>query len=319
MSAFSYWGVDVGKDYLDLAHTQGFCQRYTNDDEGIESIKQFLAGVEDLQLVVLEPSGGYEILAMSALLAASLPVARVNPQRVRQYAYALGIKAKTDALDAQVLAQFGQGVKPAVCLLPSDAQLELQFLVKRRADFIDMRKKEKQRVKQPHTRQEHPSFEEALSFARAQIRSLTKEIMHLLQNTPELQTKFELLTSCPGIGKGAAFVLMAQLPELGKIGPKQIAALVGVAPFDQQSGGSRNKSRIRGGRREVRQVLSTATWAATALHNKEIKIFYERLTQKKGKTHRQALTACSRKLLVWLGAMLKSGQKYDPTIYPSYS
>jgi transposase len=306
-----YIGIDVAKAYLDLAvHPKSDPWRVSNDEAGINAI---VAHLQELTptLVVLEPTGGLELPLTAALAAGGLPVAVVNPRQVRDFAKATGRLAKTDRLDAQVLAHFAQAVQPTPRPLPDAQTQELAALLARRQQLVQMLTAEKNRLGTTRA--------PVRQRVRAHIRWLEQELAdsdRLLRNTiqesPVWRAKDDLLQGVKGIGPVVSVTLMAELPELGTLDRKQIAALVGLAPLSRDSGLLRGKRRIWGGRARVRAALYMATLVATR-HNTVIKPFYQRLLAA-GKVKKVALTACMRKLLTILNAMLKANRPWDPIL-----
>lgn len=298
-------GIDVAKAKLDVFVNEQAWQ-VTNDLNGFRELVERLNALAP-SLIVLESTGGYESLVLSELYTAGLPVARVNPGRVREFAKSIGQLAKTDRLDAQILARFAELVRPALAILPDPQQQQLAALVNRRRQLLEMRVAEQNRLE--------TAPKKLREGIRAHIRWLSEEIDRLeqdmddfIQNTPLWREKDELLKSVPGIGPVTARTLLSELPELGQLDRKEIAALVGVAPFNHDSGHLRGKRHIRGGRTAVRSVLYMATLASTRF-NPVIQSFYEHLLQQ-GKEKKVALVACMRKLLTILNAILRSRQPW---------
>lgn len=302
-------GIDVSKATLDVAVLpDGESWTVANDDHGLTELLPRLGALAPT-LVVLEATGGFELLAALTLANAGLPVAVVNPRQVRDFAKAMGRLAKTDALDAGILALFAQRIRPEPRPLPDEAALLLEGLLTRRRQIVDMLTAEKNR----------------LGFARGPIkRDITRHIRWLekrlaevdgdLQDavtaSPLYQAKAELLRSVPGVGQVTTLTLLATLPELGQLSRHQIAALVGVAPMNRDSGTMRGKRMVWGGRAPVRAVLYMAVLVGIK-HNPVLRIFYERL-RAAGKPFKVAATACMRKLLTILNAMLHQNRKWDP-------
>lgn len=303
----TYVGIDVAKDHLDLAVAGGGpVETFAYTAEGLQQLLGQLQQVPVAQ-VILEATGGLEVRLMSELWAAQVPVSRINPKRVREFAKASGRHAKTDRLDAQVLAQFGTALQPAATPLPSDQTQTLADWVSRRRQLVEMRSMELNRYASATPRL-RPSLAKHLAWLDAEIAALEKDIDDFIQGTPEWAAKDALLQSAPGVGPLTAHTLLADVPELGTIDRKQIAALVGVAPFCHDSGHTHGKRFIHGGRRSVRSVLYMATLSATR-YNPTIRTFYQRL-QHAGKAKKVALVACMRKLLTILNAMLRDNQPW---------
>jgi transposase len=296
-------GIDISKKYLDLAtRPTGRVWRVVYDEAGSQQVVAELTALQP-ELIVLEATGGLEMPIAAALAAAGLKLAVVNPRQVRNFAKALGILAKTDALDAQVLAHFADSVRPAVQTLPDEATQLLAALLARRRQLLEMLTAEKNRRAS------------ALPALRDQVARhitwLEQELDHVnaalddhLRQSPLWLVKQQLLRSVPGVGQVLTLTLLADLPELGQLNRKQIAALVGVAPLNDDSGRHRGRRLIWGGRAEVRDVLYMATLSATRF-NPVIRTFYQRLLQA-GKEFKVALTACMRKLLTILNAIIRT-------------
>ncbi|QOT80161.1 IS110 family transposase [Cupriavidus basilensis] len=305
-------GIDVSKNTLDLDSLPDSASlQFINDEAGIASLLAYLAEHNDegqIDRIVLEATGGYETSVSIALAGAGLPVAVVNPKQVRDFAKACGILAKTDRLDARVLARFAQQIRPPVRPLPDEAQREFADLLDRRSQLVVMRAQEKARVATAPPLA-IKSLKEHIEWLDARIKSLDIDMTHKLRTSDVWKQKVELLSSVPGIGKVSVFTLLGRLPELGKLNRQQIAALVGVAPFNDDSGKRRGQRYIRGGRAEVRNVLYMATVTAIR-HNPAIRSFYERLSLT-GKPFKLAVTACMRKLLTVLNTMAKTGQPWE--------
>ena len=303
-----YIGIDVSKSTLDVAVGEhGAFWSVNNDPAGIATL---LERVRPLTLarVIVEATGGLELPVVAELYAAKLPVALTNPARVREFAKSVGQLAKTDKLDARLLARFGEAIKPALYQLPAPDEQHLSDLLLRRHQLIEMRTAEHNRLGTARATL-RPYVEKHLAWLAQAIADLDAEISEFMRQTPLWQRKDEMLQSVPGVGRITAYTLVADLPELGTLNRKQIAALVGVAPMNHDSGRRRGKRRTKGGRTTVRNVLYMATLTATRV-NPQIKTFYERLV-KAGKEKKVALTACMRKLLTILNAMLKHSKPWQ--------
>jgi transposase len=295
-------GIDVAKTHLDAAVHQEKTWRTANDEAGITELVTTLAERHPT-LVVLEATGGYERAVTAALAAAALPVAVVNPRQVRDCAKATGILAKTDELDAKVLAHFAAVVQPEPRKL-ADAQAEaLQELVARRRQVVGMLTAEKNRLHHA-TRTVRDRIKQHIAFLEDELEQSNRELDTLLHQSPLWREREDLLRSVPGIGPVASVTLVAALPELGYLSRKQIAKLVGIAPLNRDSGKRQGHRIVWGGRAEVRSVLYMATLVATR-HNSVIQSTYQRLLDA-GKPKKVALVACMRKLLVILNAMLRT-------------
>ena len=259
-------------------------------------------------LVVLEATGGLETFLVGELAGAQLPVVVVNPRQVRDFAKAVGKLAKTDALDAQVLAHFGEATKPDLRPLPDDSTRALQALLARRSQVVEMVTAEKNRCRTA-TQRLQPQIQEHIRYMEKQLKELEQGLSELLSSSPVWWTKEKLLGSVPGVGPVLTVTLLAGLPELGRLDRREIASLVGVAPFNRDSGTLRGKRTVWGGRSSVRATLYMATLAATR-YNSVMRAFYQRLLEA-GKPKKVALTACMRKLLTILNAMLKHNRSWN--------
>lgn len=300
-------GVDVSKLTLDFdCLPVSVPQQFSNDAVGIAALVALLqnSGVER---IVIEATGGWETPGVSALAVAQLPVVVVNPKQVRDFAKAMGHFAKTDKLDARVLALFGERLQPALRALPDEAQRTLADLLGRRNQLVAMRAQEKTRLATvPAVARK--DVEQHIAWLGKRIAKLEGDLGNRLRKSPVWCHKATLLDSVPGVGEVTTFSLLADLPELGTLNRQKISALVGVAPFPDDSGKRQGKRYIRGGRAEVRCALYMATLSAIT-HNPPIKALYERLT-KAGKPFKLAMTACMRKLLTILNAILKNNQPW---------
>lgn len=296
-------GVDVAKDALDVATTGGTGAgwRTTNDEAGWATVVTRLRAVP-VGLIVLEATGGYESGVATALALAGLPVAIVNPRQVRDFAKAAGILAKTDALDARVLADFAARMTPPVRPLPDGLQADLAALVARRRQLVDMLTAERNRLQQARPAVQ-ASVRAHIAWLEQRVKDLDTETTTRLHDSPVWRGRDALLQSAPGIGPRTSARLIASLPELGRLSPREIAKLVGVAPLNDDSGGRTGHRRIWGGRTVVRQALYMATLVATR-HNPVIRHYYQRL-RAAGKPAKVALIAAMRKLLIILNAMIK--------------
>ena len=304
-------GIDVSKSCLDVASRPGGeVWQAQNDTDGISALAQQLAGMKPA-LVVLEATGGLEWALTAELAAAGLQVAVVNPRHVRDFARASGALAKTDALDAQVLARFGQAMEPDPRPIPDAAAQDLQALVSRRRQLVEMITAEKNRRRTVVARI-RPQVEEHINWLGKSLKGLDQDLGDFIRSSPMWRTKEKVIRSVPGVGPVLSATLLANLPELGSLSRGQIAALVGVAPFNRDSGTLRGKRTVWGGRRRVRAALYMAALVASR-YNPVIKDFYQRLCSM-GKPKKVALTACMRKLLVILNSMVKQGKEWQPII-----
>lgn len=313
MSTAVHVGIDVAKDHLDVAMLPGGeLWREPNSEEGVARIAEHL-GEAAPELVVLEATGGLEMALLAALAAAGIPVALVNPRRVRDFARATGRLAKTDRIDALVIAQFGQAVRPAARPLPDEQSRQLGALLARRRQLLEMLVAEKNRHGASGSRTLKAEIGKHIAWLEAALADLDRQLRDLIEQSPIWRERDRVLRSAPGVGPVVSTTILAELPELGMLSRKQIAALVGVAPFNRDSGRHRGKRVIWGGRSAVRGALYMAALVATR-HNPVIAEFYQRLMGV-GKSKKVALTACMHKLLTILNAMLKHNQTWQP--YPT--
>ena len=316
MSDSVFIGIDVSSQTLEVASSsQAKTWQVANDAAGIEQLVDQASALTPA-LVVLEATGGYEFEAACALQAAGLAVAVVNPRTARDFARAMGALAKTDALDARMLAAFARVlhqhpererfVKPL-----ADAELQqLQALVLRRRQLVQMLTAERQRLRLAHAAA-RPSIERVIEFLKQELGDSEAEVAtHVQRHHAQLA---QALASVPGIGAASVAVLLAELPELGKLDRRRIAALVGVAPLNRDSGQMRGQRSIWGGRADVRRTLYMATLVAVR-HNPALKACYERLLAA-GKRKKVALVACMRKLLTMLNAIAKHGSTWQPAMH----
>jgi transposase len=302
-------GIDVSKAVLDVAVLpDGDSWQLAHQDTALARL------VEQCQTraperIIVEASGGYEADVVQVLAAADLPVVLVNPRQVRNFALAIGQWAKTDRLDARLLAAFGVATRPSLRPRPSPARQDLAAVVGRRRQVIATRIAEENRLATAPALA-RPSLERMTAVLREEEARLTDEIAVLIAATPELADQAALLQSVPGVGPGLAAMLLAELPELGHLGAKALAALAGVAPFNQDSGTRTGQRHIAGGRGAVRSMLYMALLSATRC-NPSIQPFYARLRER-GKSFKVAMVACMRKLLVILNAMVRDGTPWRP-------
>lgn len=306
-------GIDVARAHLDVAvEGQSGTFRLPNDVAGrrrlVRQVRQ-----QQPRLVVFEASGGYEQPLMESLWAAQLPLARVNPRMVREFARASGRRAKTDALDAALLVRFGRVMEVAAQAPPSPARQELAQLQAHRTDLVQLRVAEMNRRKQTAHPDIQASIERVIACLVAEERAVEAAMDELVTADPELCQQAQILGSVPGIGAGNVRVLLGALPELGQASTKELAALVGVAPFNHDSGRKRGQRAIGGGRAVVRTSLYMAVRSAKR-HNPVIHRFYERLVAN-GKPARVAEVACIRKLVGILNAMLRDGTPWQPSAW----
>lgn len=307
MATSSYVGIDVSKDRLDVAVLgEERVWQVDNAYEGINGLVQRMQQVSPI-LIVVEATGGYQRAVVEALFVAGLAVAVVNPARVRQFARACGLLAKTDKLDAHMLAVFGQRVQPKLYTGKSEAEKQLSALLVRRKQVEEMLKAEQNRLRtvSPSLR---GSVERSIAFLKEEKRILEEQIQHFLAEQHAWQEQTKILGSAPGVGPVTTATLLAELPELGKLDRKKIAALVGVAPMNYDSGKKRGYRKTKGGRTTVRSVLYMSTLVATR-YNPVIQSQYQHLL-KRGKEKKVALTACMRKFLTILNAMMRDQQPF---------
>lgn len=303
MSEQVFIGVDVSKNKLDVAEAHGAeFKSFENTDEGQSQMKEFL-GSRKPTLIVLEATGGFEKGALRILASARLPVVPVNPRQVRDFAKAMGILAKTDKIDARVIARFAEAVKPEARPLRSEEEERLDALNARRFQIVEMITAERNRLIHA-TKWTRKGIEGHIRMLERLLAEVNKEMDDLIKNSPIWSRKDKILQSIPGVGKVMARTLLADMPEIGAMNRKQISALAGVAPLNRDSGLYKGRRSIWGGRAKVRTVLYMC--AVTAIRcNPKIKVFYERL-RAAGKCFKVAITACMRKLLVIINTMMKN-------------
>lgn len=309
MKAEIFVGIDISKARLDVAILPAD-QSWSvpNTEEGIKELTAQIAQVGPPTTILMEATGGLERRILAALAAAALPVIAINPRNVRDFAKALGRMAKTDRLDARVLALFAQRVRPDCRPLPDDQTRALQELMSRRRQIIDMLNAEQNRLLVADAPKVRREIVDHISWLKKRIHIVDYDLDQSIKDSEAWKAKTNLLKSAKGIGRVTALTLLSQLPELGTLSHKKIAALVGIAPFNCDSGTLRGKRRIWGGRAEVRAVLYMATLTATRF-NKPIKEFYQRLLAA-GKLPKVALVAAMRKLLSILNAMVRDNTRW---------
>jgi transposase len=304
-------GIDMAKDWFDVAILgQKGTKRFANTKRGIGELVKWMRTLSP-KLSVVEATGGYEEALVLALFEAGLPVALVNPQRVRQYARAKGQLAKTDPLDAYLLAEYGRAIQPRLFVGKSEERKQLSTLVGRRNQLNAMLQAEKNRLR-GQSGAIRNSLVKVITCLEAQLHQMDQEIRTLLQQHTDLQAQEKLLRSAKSIGPVTAVTLLADLPELGQLDRQEIAALVGVAPMNSDTGKKRGYRKTKGGRPEVRRTLYMATLTGIR-YNPVLKPHYEQL-RKRGKEKKVAITACMRKMLTILNAMLRDQQ---PFRYPA--
>lgn len=301
-------GIDVAKAELVVAHRPGTTVWTTgNDAKGVGALVGRLQAAPP-ELIVIEATGGYETLCVAALAAAGLPVVVVNPRQVRDFAKSTGQLAKTDRIDAHVLALFGERVRPEVRPLPDAAARDLEALVTRRRQLIEMLQAERNRLGQTLGRPAklvRQSLKKHIVYLERELAMTNTDLEHLVRESPSWRERDDLLQSVPGIGPVVSRTLLAELPELGRLDRRAIAKLVGVAPMSRDSGVWRGRRSIQGGRASVRTALYMAALVA-ARRNAVIRAFYQRLVLA-GKPKKLALIACVRKLLTIVNQMIRAG------------
>jgi len=309
-----YVGIDVAKARLDVAVGQdGEYWQAGNDERGIRRSVERLLALQPC-LVVLESTGGLEMPLMVELDAAHIPFALVHPGRVKEFARSVGQLAKTDKLDARLLARFGEAVKPPVTHLPGEAEQYVNALTVRRRQVLDMLVDERNRLAATRLSM-RAKIEEHLAWLQAELAELDRQIEEQIQQVPHFQEKGAILRSAKGVGPVLCAKLLSGLPELGHLDRKKVAALVGVAPFNQDSGRRRGKRKTKGGRADVRAVLYMATVSAVR-SNPVLKPFYQHLV-KQGKLKKVALVACMRKFVTILNAMIRDMHPFSFPYQPA--
>jgi transposase len=305
-----FLGIDVSRDTLD-AHLRpdGSACSFANTPEGIDALLAWLRPL-GVTLIVLEASGGYERAALTALSLGALPVVLVNPKRVRDFAKAIGQLAKTDALDAAVLAQFAQTLRPEVRPLPDADARKLQALLTRRTQLVGMKTMEENRLKTLADSRARRSVQNVIRTLIREIRKAEKDLGEAIRDCPVWAAKDELLQSIPGIGPAVSRTLLAEMPELGTLTREQAAALAGVAPINRESGQYRGKRMIAGGRAVLRTLLYLASQGARQ-GNAVLKAFSDRL-RAAGKPPKVIRIALARKLLVIANAVLRDNKAWTP-------
>jgi transposase len=310
-SAQIFVGIDVSKAQLDLALRPEGRFSVPNNEAGYAQVLERLRAVPPT-LVVLEATGGLEIPLTGVLAAAGVPVVVVNPRQVRAFAKAAGRLAKTDALDAQTLAHFAEVMRPEPRPLPDEQTQTLAAILARRRQLVEMLTAEKNRLASART-PVRTSLRTHIAWLERELSHTDRDLAHAIRESPVWREKDALLRSTPGVGPVLTTTLLADLPELGALTSKQIAALVGVAPLNRDSGTWRGKRAIWGGRAQVRAVLYMSALVA-ARFNPVIRAFYQRLCAA-GKAKKVALTACMRKLLTILNAMMKHRTRWEHTTH----
>jgi transposase len=303
-------GIDVAKKHLDIhVLPTGASFTVSRDATGLDEL---LARLRPLQptLIVLEATGGYETVVLATLGGAGLPVLAVNPRQIRDFARACGRLAKTDRLDAAIIALFAERIRPELRPQPDAATQALGELAARRRQIVEMISAESRRRQQAATKRVQNNIDIHVDWLQKELSSLDDELDTTIRDSAVWSSSKKLLISVPGVGKTVAHTLIADLPELGTLDRREIAALAGVAPFNHDSGSHRGSRSIRGGRAVVRAKLYMAAWVATRC-NPVIKLFYERLIAA-GKQRKVALVACMRKLLTILNALIRDQKPWQP-------
>jgi len=299
----THWvGIDVAKDSLEVF--VGASRRFAveNTHDGISQLVKELGSLEGAH-AIFEATGGYEAALAEAFVRAKLPFTRINPRLARDFAKALNRLAKTDRIDSELLAEFGKRLEPSPTILPDDARRLLHDLVSRRRQLVDMRSMEQVRLQQARAKHLVRSLERTITFLTKQIKSLDDDIDTSCKALPEFKAQAEALGTLKGVGPVTRSTLLALVPELGRLTGKKMASLIGVAPFNDDSGKGERRRRIRGGRADVREVLYMAAMSAR-LYDATIRPFYARLLAS-GKKHPVAIVACMRKLIVILNARVR--------------
>ena len=311
-------GIDIAKHKFDVhVRPLGHCQTFPNDDAGQAQFVHQLRQLPALQLVVVEASGGYERPLVNQLIEAQLPVTIVNPRQARDFAKGLGRRAKTDAIDAADLARFAEVVRPQPTPKTPQIQQELQDLVTRRRQLLQLRTMELNRLKTVHAPLPRISIEQTIKFLDEQLAQVEQAIAGLFESDDDWQHKSDLLSSVPGVGQTTARQLLAELPELGSANRAEVAALAGLAPYNHDSGKLKGRRCISGGRAGVRSALYMAALTARR-SNPVFRAFAKRL-EAAGKPYLVIHVACMRKLLVILNTLLKTGQHWNPSLAPQLS
>ncbi len=306
----SFVGIDVSKNSLDVAFLpEGTPLKVDYSTQGLLELHRKLPPAGTC-LIVVEATGGYQRRLVAELLEAGHQIAVVNPRQVRDFAKGIGILAKTDKIDAGVIARFAQDVKPRSTAKTSEKQAQLVELVTRRRQLVELRTAEKNRLEHPQTKAVRKSVQQVIDHLTKQITKIEKDILALVESQDDFQGKSGVIASVPGVGAVTVASLLAELPELGLLNRQKISALVGLAPFNRDSGAFKGKRAIRGGRRELRSVLYMA--ALTAMRsNPVIRQFAKRLKDN-GKPFKVVITACMRKLLVILNTLVKTNTHWSP-------
>jgi transposase len=304
-----YVGIDVSKDRLDV-HVRPSREAFVvaRDGKGLEELIERLQALSP-QLIAIEATGGFETIAAAAIAGATLPLAIVNPAQVRHFAQAVGKRAKTDPIDAEVIARFAEAVKPEPRPLPDEQARLLAELVTRRRQIIEMIVAERQREKRAETIRVRKSLMRTIKTLEKELPEIDSDIDTLVRGSPAWREKEDLLVSFPGVSNTLARTFLAELPELGRLSRREIASLAGLAPYTRQSGRWKGKSMIGGGRTALRAALYMAALSASRC-NRPLKVFYQRLLSA-GKPKMVALIAVARKVLTILNAMVRDKKEWQ--------
>jgi transposase len=304
-NALIFVGVDVAKDTLDIFRPDlNEVSKIENSENAVQEFCLKLQKKKRNVIVVMEATGGYETLLVHELAKHDIPAAVANPRQVRDFAKGLGVDAKTDLLDARVLARFGEVVRPKPMAVKSDHERKHGALVARRNQLLELINQENNRLKQSWDNDAKQSIREVLEVLKKQLESIDSQLAKMLQTDTENKRTIEILESVKGVGPVMISTVIAELPELGKLNRGEVARLVGVAPINRDSGQKSGKRFIGGGRGQVRRVLYMATIVAIR-HNPAIKAFYQRL-KALGKESKVAIVACMRKLITLLNFLVKT-------------
>lgn len=301
-------GIDVAKDALEVASSSGEHWSCPNDPKGQRALRDRLLS-RRCGLIVLEATGGYEAALVGTLAQAKLPVVVVNPRQVRQFARAVGTLAKTDRIDAAMLVRFGEQTSPEVRPLPDEQTRLLDALLRRRGQLLEMIQAERNRLLQA-VGPVRTDIRETIHFLVKRLKQTDRDLDDELRSSPVWREKEKLLKAIPGVGRQTVLTMLATLPELGRVPCKKLSALVGVAPYNRDSGTLRGQRHCWGGRTQTRRVLYMAALTATR-HNPQIRAFYKRLTVA-GKPKKVALTACMHKLLLIMHAIVRDSVTWSP-------
>ena len=305
-------GIDMAKQYFDL-HILKTAQdrRMENSTSGIEKCVALCNKIKP-ELIVMEATGGYELTLAATVQAEGFTVAVVNPRRIRDFARAAGQIAKTDKLDARIIAQFAATMEPMPTEQINENTQKLKALIARRNQLVDLHTAESNRLEHANSKEIYRSVAAVLKVIEAQLKTIDRQIKEHIDNTPRLRQRSEILDSVPGIGPTTANMLVTELPELGQLNRRQIAALIGVAPIARDSGAFRGKRMTGGGRKKIRSRLFMPTLVAVR-HNPVLRAYYNKLLSR-GKCKMVALVAVMRKLICIMNTMAKNNQKWDPNL-----